>query len=197
MESHPVFLTTLEPLPDDQTAPPIVRAMLRAGTAASVGPMAAVAGAIAEAVGRTLQERFTLKEIVVENGGDLWISIHEPLIVSIYAGLSSLSEKIGITVSPELSPCGLATSSGTVGPSLSYGKADAAVAIATDAAAADAWATALGNRCRAWAQAEDAVRQLVSPERPELRGVLVVMADKLAASGAIRLTPLQKYRDSL
>ena len=159
--------------------------------------MAAVAGAIAEEVGRALQRAFSFREIVVENGGDLWLSVEEPITLSIYAGLSALSEKIGIVVAPELCPCGVATSSGTVGPSLSYGKADAALAVSRDAALADAWATALGNRCKSWCGAEEAVRTLVGPDRPDLLGALVIMADKLAAAGAIRLAPLQKKRRSL
>lgn len=190
----PRFLDSLEPLPDDPSAPPVVRAMLRAGLSAGVGPMAAVAGAVAEAVGSALLGRFGLDELVAENGGDLWISVRRPLTVAVYAGLSSLSGQIGIVVPPDICPCGLAASSGTVGPSLSWGKADAAIAIAADAAEADAWATALGNRCRNWGEAEAAVRSLVGPERPEPRGVLVVMGDKLAAAGSVALAPLQKER---
>ena len=106
-----------------------------------------------------------------------------------------MSGKIGVVVAPEASPCGVATSSGTVGPSLSFGKADAAVAIAADAAVADAWATALGNRCKTWTEAEAAV-PLLAGGRSELRGALVVMADKLTAAGSVRLAPLQKERRS-
>lgn len=196
-------------MPDDASAPSIVRAMLRAGLAAGVGPMAAVAGAVAEEVGAGLKARFGLREIVVENGGDLWIDVAEPLVVALYAGISSLSGRVGVVVPPELCPCGLATSSGTVGPSTSFGKADAALAIAGGGAEADAWATALGNRCRSWTEAEAAVGELgptgreaaaappprgdraaASLRRP--KGVLVVMADKLAAAGALRLAPLRK-----
>ena len=189
---RPEFLSSLDPLPDDTAAPPVVRAMLRAALAAGVGPMAAVAGAVAEAVGRALAEDFGAREIVVENGGDLWVSVKEPLTVAVYAGLSSLSGTVGLVVDPDRTPCGVASSSGTVGPSLSFGKADAAVAVAADAALADAWATAIGNRCRTWAEAEAAARSLIGPERPELRGLLVVMADKFAAAGDIRLAPCKK-----
>jgi hypothetical protein len=171
--------------------------MLRAGLAADVGPMASVAGAVAESVGRGLVDAFGMKEVVVENGGDLWIAVAEPLTVSVYAGLSSLSGRIGVVVDPGCTPCGVATSSGTVGPSLSFGKADAALAVSPDAASADAWATALGNRCRTWADAEEAVRSLTAGGHPELRGALVVMGDRLAAAGAVRLTPCQKGSDGV
>ncbi len=192
--SRPHFYPALEPLPLDPAAPPVVAALLRAGQAAGVGPMAAVAGAIAEAVGRDLVRRFGLREAVVENGGDLWVSVAEPLALAVYAGLSSLSGGFSVLIDPAQCPCGLACSSGTVGPSLSFGKADAAVVLAADAAAADAWATALGNRVHRAADLEGAVRSVLSAEdaypaefRP--RGALAVLADRLAAAGSIRLGP--------
>ncbi len=203
------FFDSLEPLDRDLAAPPIAAAMLRAGEAAGVGPMAAVAGAIAEAVGKAVRATFGLAEIVVENGGDLWIDVRSPLVVSVYAGLSSLSRTFGVIVEPSLCPCGLACSSGTVGPSLSFGKADAAIVLCPDAAAADAWATSLGNRIRFTADLEPSVRSLVAPPAgaaaaPENRedsganlrplAALAVMADRLAAAGKIRLAPLAPLR---
>jgi uncharacterized protein len=202
--AHQPFFQTLEPMEGDG-APTVVAAMLRAGKAAHVGPMAAVAGAIAETVGRAVRDAFGLDEVVVENGGDLWIDVSAPLTVSVYAGLSSLSETFGIVVGPELCPCGLACSSGTVGPSLSFGKADAAIVLCRDAAAADAWATALGNRLRTAADLEPAIRSTmaasdgqngaarpVAVQAAELKplGALAVMADRLAAAGCLRLAPL-------
>lgn len=202
--AHPPFFQTLEPMNWDD-APTVVAAMLRAGKAALVGPMAAVAGAIAEAVGRAVRDVFSLGEVVVENGGDLWIDVRSPLTVSVYAGFSSLSETFGIVVAPELCPCGLACSSGTVGPSLSFGKADAAIVLCRDAAAADAWATALGNRLRMAADLEPAIRSImassdgqngaarsVTAQASELKPLcaLAVMADRMAAAGSLRLAPL-------
>jgi ApbE superfamily uncharacterized protein (UPF0280 family) len=203
---HGGFFESLEPLHEDPAAPPVVAAMIRAGCAAAVGPMAAVAGAVAEAVGRAVKT-FGFDEVVVENGGDLWIDVRSPLTVSVYAGLSSLSETFGIVVPQERCPCGLACSSGTVGPSLSFGKADAAIVLCRDAAAADAWATALGNSLRVSADLEPAIRWIISlsgakpVEDPapaiiaeELRpfGALAVMADRLAAAGSITLAPLDR-----
>ncbi|QQO07489.1 UPF0280 family protein [Breznakiella homolactica] len=187
---HRDFTGALEPLPADPSAPPAVLSMLNAGAAAAVGPMAAVAGAIAEAIGRGLADRFGFRETIVENGGDLWVSLAEPLSLSVYAGLSSLSGKFSITIDPSMGPCGIACSSGTVGPSLSYGKADAAVVIARDAAAADAWATALGNRLKYREDLAPAVNGLMEASG-ELRplGALAVMGDRMAAAGNIKLGP--------
>ena len=189
---HGDFFTSLEPLPIPAEAPPVVAAMLKSGRDAGVGPMAAVAGAIAEMVGNELRARFGLREIVVENGGDLFIDVEETLSISVYAGLSSFSEKIAIQIDPELSPCGLACSSGTVGPSLSFGKADAAAVLAPSAAAADAWATALGNRIRTAEDLAAALPWVLAVENtllPGPTGALAILGDRMAAMGAIRIAP--------
>lgn len=191
---HKEFLSSLEPLPLDAGAPEPVRSMLMAGQAAGVGPMAAVAGAIAEALGRALQDHFQFDELVIENGGDYWLTVQKPLPVLVYAGLSSLSERVSVIVQPEQSPCGLACSSGTVGPSVSFGKADAALVLAPAAAAADAWATALGNRLRYQGDLSTAVEHLINmnshsdnDEAYRPIGALAIMADQLAACGKISL----------
>ena len=199
--AHPDFLTSLDPLPLDSTAAEPVPGMLMSALAAGVGPMAAVAGAIAEALGMALREHFQFDELVIENGGDYWISVKRPLPVLVYGGLSSLSGKVSVLVPPELSPCGLACSSGTVGPSLSFGKADAALVLSPKASAADTWATALGNQLRYRSDLAPAVEALINtvlppldggpaPGYPELYrplGALALMADRLAACGKIQL----------
>jgi ApbE superfamily uncharacterized protein (UPF0280 family) len=194
-QKHPAFLESLEPLPADAAAPPVVTAMLDAGLAAGVGPMAAVAGAVAEAVGRSLYSDFELEEIVVENGGDLWIQVRSPLWVTVYAGLSSLSEKVAVELNGGRS-IGLACSSGTVGPSLSSGRADAAIVLAENAALADAWATALGNRIHNSGDLEPAVATVVAAAKTSATkpaGALVILGDRMAAAGDIRLGPGYKH----
>ena len=199
-QEHPAFFSSLEPLPENKTAAPIVQSMLEAGTLTGTGPMAAVAGAIAEALGTALEafiknnsSKNTLREIVIENGGDFWIKIEEPLHISVYAGLSSLSNKFSIIIDPDMSPCGLACSSGTVGPSISFGKTDAALVIAHDAAAADAWATALGNRIHYQSDLEREVTAIAEiegiPEKLRPQGVLAVLGSNMAAAGKIKFGP--------
>ncbi len=150
---RPEFIPSLAPIAPDASAPPVARAMIAAGRAAGVGPMAAVAGAVAEFVGRDLAAEFGCREIAVENGGDLWLKFEDAIEASVFAGDSPLSGKVGVSIPPALSPIGLCTSSGSVGPSLSLGRADAAMvacrapraAAPCAGALADAWATALGN----------------------------------------------------
>ncbi len=140
----PLFVDSLEPLPPDTDAPLIVRKMLAAGRIARVGPMAAVAGAIAEAVGCGLRDS-GVEDLIVENGGDIFIDRNRRCTVAVFAGTSPLSNKVGITLAPTQMPCGVCCSSGSVGHSLSLGQADAVVVTASSTALADAAATRLGN----------------------------------------------------
>ncbi len=144
VKRDPGFATTTKPREALAAAPDIVARMSMAARACGVGPMAAVAGAIAEAVGESLLAQS--KQVIVENGGDIFLRTERPRAAAIYAGASALSGKLAVRISRVGRPVGLCTSSGTVGHSLSFGKADAAVVLATSAALADAVATALGNR---------------------------------------------------
>jgi len=143
INQHPTFLTSLEPLPVTEGAPHIVKQMAEAAQKAGVGPMASVAGAIAEFVGNELSA-FS-PEIIVENGGDIYLKSLRKRIVGIYAGKSPLGGKIGLEINEQDTPLGICTSSGTVGHSLSYGEADAVIVLSKSVTLADAVATAIGN----------------------------------------------------
>jgi hypothetical protein len=186
IQTHPNFLTTLEPYPEDPYAPPLVREMIECGRDVGVGPMASVAGAIAEHVGRHLLQK--TNQVIVENGGDLFLRANRSVTVSIFAGTSPLSEKIGLLISPKLMPLGVASSSGTVGHSLSLGRADVGCVIALSAALADAAATALCNRIQG---PRDLSR--IDQWAAKLKGVLgalVILGDKMASWGEIELVGL-------
>lgn len=187
----PEFATALTPLPDDILAPPIVREMLAAGGRAGVGPMAAVAGAIAEFVGRALL-RGGCREVMVENGGDIFISRTGECTVAIFAGESPLSLKVGIKLGAAIMPVAVCTSSGKVGHSLSFGEADSVTVVAGNTALADAAATRLGNEVGRAAEGEAGIRRAlaVSREIEGLRGVVVVCGEKIGAVGSIELVGL-------
>ena len=114
--SDPVFGKTFEPHRIKPNAPEIVKVMADAANRAGVGPMASVAGAFSEMVGRHLIQQFEIQELVIENGGDIFLKINRNLLMSVYAGNSPLSEKIGIEILASESPLGVCTSAGTVGP---------------------------------------------------------------------------------
>jgi len=183
---HKAFAESFEPVMVLSDAPPVAAAMARAGYAAGVGPMAAVAGAIAETVARDLADYST--EIVVENGGDIFIISHKPRTVAVQAGKSPLSDKIGLRLPAVPNGLAVCTSSGTVGHSTSFGRADAAVVLAHDGALADAAATATGNRVKNAADIESAMQFAMSV--PRVSGVVVVIGDKMGALGDIELTGL-------
>jgi ApbE superfamily uncharacterized protein (UPF0280 family) len=181
---YPDFLTSLTPLKDDFFAPDIVRDMLKAANLANVGPMAAVAGAIADYVGRDILLHES-KNVIVENGGDIFIRTEEQVTVGVFAGDSPLSYKVRIKIRPEQMPVGICTSSGTVGHSFSYGRADAVCVLAKTASIADAAATAIGNIVK---QKED-IRKALEEGRKmkEVSGVLIIVGDQLGACGDIEL----------
>lgn len=183
---HPDFLTTLVPWPEDRYAPPVVREMILAAARVGVGPMAAVAGALAERVGRALVP--LSDEVIVENGGDIFMKITRSATVALYAGQSPLSHRVGLKIDPAWAPLGVCTSSATVGHSLSFGRADAACVVAPSAALADAAATALGNRV-ADAQAIPAALEWTATV-PEILGAVVVVGEKLGVRGRLELAPL-------
>jgi len=183
---HPMFRTSLVPLEEDEFAPEIARTMIQASREAGVGPMAAVAGAVAEAVGRDLLQ--LSDEVIVENGGDIYLSTSKERTIGLYAGRSPLSLKIGVLVGPETSPLGICTSSGTVGPSLSFGKADAVCVLSDSAALADAAATSIGNVVRDENDMERGLRRGGAIEG--VRGIVIVVGDKMGVWGNVRLIRL-------
>ncbi len=183
IEKNPDFLTSLKPLAMPSRAPRIVLDMIEAGQKVGVGPMAAVAGAIAEYVGRELLA-FS-PEIIVENGGDIFLKIARKRTVGIYAGDSPLTGKIGLEINPQDTPLGVCTSSGTVGHSLSFGQADAAVIIAASATLADAVATAIGNRVSRPEDVDSAIEY--GKNIAGLKGIVIIIGKSVGAWGDIRL----------
>ena len=183
LDLHPEFGESLVPVDEDPFAPGVVREMIAAGRKAGVGPMAAVAGAIAEFVGRGLLRE--TGEIIVENGGDIFARVDRAFTIGIFAGDSPLSGRVGLEVAAEETPLGICTSSGTIGHSRSLGRADAACVISGSTALADAAATALGNRVRHPRDIEPALGW--SKTVDEIRGALVIIGENLGAWGAVRL----------
>ena len=187
IECYPVFLTTLQPFPVQNNASLIVKEMAWATEAVSIGPMAAVAGAIAEAVGKELM--VFSPEVIVENGGDIFLKTERKRTVGIYAGNSPLSGKVVLEIEPGETPLGICTSSGTVGHSLSLGKADAVIVLASSAALADAAATAAGNLVE---KAEDIEKGIEFVQRVDhVKGVVIIKGDKMGVWGDVKLTPIE------
>jgi ApbE superfamily uncharacterized protein (UPF0280 family) len=152
-----------------------------------VGPMAAVAGTIAQFVGSDLLEYS--EEVIVENGGDIFLKTKRPITASIFAGSSELSNSLGLVIHPEQMPAGICTSSATVGHSLSLGIADAVCILAHSASIADAAATALGNRITKRSELKTATESI--RESKDINGGVVIVGKTMATWGEIELTKIQ------
>ncbi len=176
--THDNFYTSFSPLSCDSQAPQIVKKMLCAGQEAHVGPMAAVAGAIAQKVGYALLKAGA-REVIVENGGDLFLKVEKPIVIGIFSGNSPLNGKVFLEIKESESPCGVCTSSATVGHSFSFGKADAVTIISKDAAIADGLATRYCNEVKS----KKDVKRVLQTFKYNFGGMVVIVQDVLGSVG--------------
>lgn len=183
IKNHPEFRTSLLPLPDDHLAPPIVRDMIARSKVCGVGPMASVAGAVSEFVGYDLLG--STENLIIENGGDIFLRSKKKLTVAIYAGESTLSYKVNLVIKQEEIPLGICTSSATVGPSLNFGKADAVCVISKSATLADAAASAVGNRVKSKKDIKIALDYGINI--PNVQGIVIIIGNDMGAIGDIEL----------
>lgn len=142
----PVFQYSLEPLRDDSDAPLVAKLMIDASRAAGVGPMASVAGAIADLGLRKLLE-VGAEVAIVEDGGEIAAyTSSRDIVVAISTNEGSLSGRMGLLIRREDTPLGIATSTGIANQkTISFGMADSVTVIADNAAIADAAATSICN----------------------------------------------------
>ena len=182
IERQSEFFASFTPVKRLPGCPSIIAMMYDASEKAGVGPMAAVAGAISDTVGRDLAD--LSEELIVENGGDIWMNITRPAVATIYPG-GYYFNGVALRIYPGPTPCGICTSSARIGLSLSFGKADAATVIAHDAALADAIATEVCNRVAGVDDLEDAASYGI---RCGAAGVVIIYRDRLVAQGDIELT---------
>jgi ApbE superfamily uncharacterized protein (UPF0280 family) len=176
------FLCAMAPYIPKEPAPSLIERMLGYARKADVGPMASVAGVFAQEIGEALCEEFGVDECIVENGGDIYLHIVEPVTVSVFAGTSPLSYHTALVVEPGFAPLGICTSSGTVGHSFSYGRADAVTIACNDAGLADAFATAFANRVMGKTDIERILERAC--DIPEILGITIII-DDLLGIGAI------------
>ncbi|MEM2941890.1 MAG: UPF0280 family protein [Candidatus Bathyarchaeia archaeon] len=196
IEAYPEFLISLDPLTVVDSAPEIVCRMSSAAERADVGPMAAVAGALADlAVEAMTAEGAGIA--VVEDGGEISVGNDFKLDIAINSGRSPLSGRLGLRILQRDLPVGVATSSGTMGHALSFGSADSATVIAENAALADAAATAVCNAVKGDDPGGSIRRGLEVAERISgVRGALIVMGDHVGVTGRLpSLIRIAGFRD--
>lgn len=189
IKAEPFFKKSLKPFNPSDFAPFEAKQMAAAAEKAGIGPMSAVAGLFAREVGEEIIQNFSVDEMVIENGGDIYVLLKDELVLSVFAGDSILSERIGLVIPPEKKKLGICTSAGTVGPSLSYGKADAVVVICEDILLADAFATAFGNKVKSPNDVEKVIKQ--SEKYPEILSLLIICEDKIGIRGEYEIRVLK------
>ena len=183
---HLEFVTSLIPLDRLFPVPPLIADMLEAGRLARVGPMAAVAGAVAEYTGKTLLHHS--REVIVENGGDIFVKSDSDTVFGIYAGTSPFTMTTGIRITKGERPYGLCTSSGTFGHSKSFGRADAATVLSDSCPLADAVATKLGNMVKTGGDIKHAID--AGKAIPGVRGIVIIIGENIGLWGDLKLVSL-------
>ncbi|MFH0956447.1 MAG: UPF0280 family protein [Candidatus Aenigmatarchaeota archaeon] len=179
ISGHPEFLTSLEPLDYSEPMPPIIREMFEASAVAGVGPMAAVAGVIAESACRKMRDGGS-RACLVENGGDVFAMTDRALRIALYAGDGSPANSLCVELDKENTPLSVCSSSSTMGHSLSFGDCDLVTIAAKSAALADSLATATCNRIKKESDMESALSFAVSKGA---RTALAVKDDKVTIAG--------------
>lgn len=177
---HPEFAFSLQPVKPLRNAPPIAREMCNAGEIAGVGPMAAVAGCIAEFACRKMHEKGA-GVALVENGGDIFAITEKPLKIALFAGLGHAANSLCFEMNEGNTPLSVCSSSSYMGHSLSLGKCDLATVFAKSGSIADAFATALCNRVRKEGDLKDAVEWAKGFR--EIEGAIAVKGGKIALFG--------------
>ena len=182
---HPDYGRALVPYPAPPAAPEIFREMSAVAEKSGIGPMSAVAGAVARKLGETLQKLFPVREVLIENGGDIYAVLNQDMDIAVFAGNSPLSEKVGLHIEAPYTPIGICTSSGTVGPSLSFGKADAVMVICRDALLADTYATAFANTIQTVHDIAPCIGKI--SKHPDILSAIAIKEDKIGICGKFEL----------
>ncbi|KPK97337.1 MAG: hypothetical protein AMJ95_09490 [Omnitrophica WOR_2 bacterium SM23_72] len=178
------FATALKPLEVEITAPKIIKAMAFYAKRARVGPMATVAGAIAQFLGQDLLKK-NYKNVIIENGGDLFLKTTKMRLIGIYAGRSKIWNKLRLKIRPSDTPLGLCTSSGVLGHSLSFGNADSVTVLSRNACLADAVATTACNLVKTKKDLKKALRFIRSIRG--VLGVVIFIKNNLMSWGRVQL----------
>jgi ApbE superfamily uncharacterized protein (UPF0280 family) len=191
IQHHPAFQRSLKPVKLLSNAPPSAQRMARAAGQVGVGPMAAVAGVMAQFAAEA-GIKAGAKEVIVENGGDIYLQTVGPVVVGLYSGRSKKLNQLAFELQPENTPVSVCSSSGKMGHSMSLGQCDLATVVAKDAALADAAATQAANLVSKLNDVESALNRIAAIDG--IDGVLIVKDDHIGLAG--NLPPLTKKRNT-
>ena len=182
IRQHPAFCSSLTPVTLQKNAPSIAKRMAAAAQLTGLGPMASVAGTLAQ-MGVEAAMAIRCTEAIVENGGDMYIYTKTPVTIGIYAGQNDISGNLAFCLKPENLPLAICSSSSHMGHSMSFGQCDLATVIAKNAALADSVATLTCNQI-----CKDNDLEVVlnaAGETPGVSGILAVKEGKIGIWGKI------------
>ena len=191
IDRDPAFAASLAPLAVSDDAPAVAERMARAAERVGVGPMAAVAGTMAQLAAQAGLDAGA-EEAIVENGGDIYLASPRPVVVALYAGASPLAGQLALDVQPHQMPLAVCSSSSKMGHSLSLGDCDLGTVVARDAALADAAATQAANLVRKPEDIDKALEQIAAIDGVD--GVLLIQGDRIGLAGS--LPRLIRHRDA-
>ncbi|MFW9873178.1 MAG: UPF0280 family protein [Candidatus Thorarchaeota archaeon] len=187
------FLTSLSPIKVN-TEVRIIQLMAEAAYICNVGPMAAVAGALADLMLDSMKAReekensdfVEAKIALVENGGEIAIDSVKPMNIALYAGNNELNLNIGFLIEKKDCPIGIGTSSATIGHAISFGQADVVTIFATNATLADAAATRVANSVKGEDVEKSIKRGLdVAEDIDGIIGTFISRGDKIGQAGKL------------
>ena len=183
IRSYPNFLTSLTPWKEDPFAPPIVKDMIAASKVSGIGPFSCVAGGISWYVGKEILNY--CNELILENGGDLFLKINEDKKIGIYLGGNFSPNFITVKIKKKESPFGVASSSSRFGHSLNFGRADLVTVVALDSLLADTFATVFSNKIKKIGDIEKVINE--AKGYSFIKAVVVAFEGRIALWGEVEL----------
>lgn len=177
---HPDFRHSLEPIALYTDAPEVAQRMAWAAERVGVGPMAAVAGAMAQLAAQAGRDAGA-PEAIVENGGDIYVQAAASVTIGLHPGTPELTGQLAFSLEAADTPLAICASSGRMGHSLSRGACDLAAVVAEDAALADAAATQAANLVHTVGDINPALERIVGIAG--INGVLIVKQNKVGMVG--------------
>ncbi len=172
------FLTTLSAYNLKEPAPQIIKKMCKVSKILDIGPMACVAGAISEFLGKELLKKN--KEAIVENGGDIFLKIAKERKIGIFYGKNDF---LKIKLTTLNTPLGIASSSGKLGYSLSFGNCDLVCVISESAIFSDGAATFLGNLIKTQKDILPALKKI--KKYKEIKASIIIFEGKIFVQGDV------------
>lgn len=185
IERDPLFLKSLVPIEVKSYFPPIVKKMCQKASVFKVGPMATVAGAVCEYLAQALFNYCS--RLIIENGGDIYIKTNRDIISDIFLKNKYFKDRIKLLIRAGSTPCGLCSSSGSFGHSLSLGKSDLVTVLAKSPISADGAATAIANKINTPADIQTNIEYF--KDLDEIEGILIVKDSKIGIWGNLELAP--------